>query len=279
MYGKLMQEGKRPIGEYGFITYRFILKLIERIGLYIQFLFNIAKTIIKTPPNPHLIIKQLYDIGVTSVPVVIITGFFTGLVLAAQCFYQLSDIGLSGITGVFVAKAMITELAPVLTAFMIVGRVGASICAEIGTMQVTEQIDALKTMAIHPNRYIIAPRVLSGTLIMPLLTIFTIVTGIFGGFLMAMYFFNMSYFDYFDPIPKEVTLFDLFTGMSKALIFGLLIMSIACYKGMKTSGGAAGVGRSITNSVVLSYCFILFVNFFLTLILNKIHNQFFYTSQ
>ncbi len=108
--------------------------------------------------RPYLFLKQLYDIGVASVPVVAITGISTGLVLAAQSFYQLSDKGLSSVTGLMVAKAMMTELGPVLTAFMVTGSVGAAMCAELGTMRVTEQIDALQTMAVNPNRYLIAPR-------------------------------------------------------------------------------------------------------------------------
>jgi phospholipid/cholesterol/gamma-HCH transport system permease protein len=220
------------------------------------------------PPHLRLVLQQLYDIGVTSLPVVSITGFFTGLVLAAQSFYQLSDKGLASVTGLMVGKAMITELGPVLTAFMVTGRVGAAMCAELGTMRVTEQIDALETMAVNPSRYLIAPRVLAGTAIMPLLTICSIVMGIFGGYLISVHYFGMASSSYFDPMPIHITMFDLFTGIMKSFVFGVLIMTISCYKGMKTSGGAAGVGRATTNSVVIAYCCILFTNFFLTIALN-----------
>lgn len=248
-------------------------KFIEEIGEYVGLCIDVVKATCKKPPALRLFLEQLYSIGVTSLPVVAITGFFTGLVLAAQSIYQLSDKGLSSITGLLVAKAMITELGPVLTAFMVTGRVGAAMCAELGTMRVTEQIDALDTMAVNPRRYLIAPRLFAGSFMMPLLTVFSMVMGIFGGYLIVVYFFGMSPSAYFDPMPLHITLFDLMTGIIKAFVFGLLIMSICCYKGMKTTDGAAGVGKATTSSVVISYCCILFTNFFLTLGLNIFRAQ------
>lgn len=249
------------------------LKFIEGVGEYAVLFVNVIKAAVKKPPALVLFLKQLYDIGVASLPVVSITGLFTGLVLAAQSFYQLADKGLTTLTGLLVAKAMITELGPVLTAFMVTGRVGAAMCAELGTMRVTEQVDALETMAVNPNRYLLAPRILAGTFIMPLLTIFSMLMGILGGYVIAVYFFGMSPTAYFDPMPLHITMFDLLTGIVKAFVFGGIIMTISCYKGMKTSGGAAGVGSATTNSVVLSYCCILFTNFFLTLALNIFRSQ------
>lgn len=241
--------------------------LVE-MGQYCKLIVDTVKAALSHPPSFRLIMSQLYNIGFASLPVVAITGFSTGLVLAAQSFYQLSDKGLASITGLMVAKAMMTELGPVLTGFMITGRVGAAMCAELGTMQVTEQIEALKTMSINPNRYLLAPRLLAGTVMMPMLTVFSVIMGILGGYLISIYFFNMSHATYFDPMPTHITVFDLFTGIAKAFVFGALIMSIACYKGMNTTGGAAGVGRFTTNSVVITYCCILLSNFFLTLLLN-----------
>lgn len=249
------------------------VRFLASVGEYAILVKDVIKSIFQRPPAFRLLLKQLYDIGVTSTPVVAITGFFTGLVLAAQAFYQLSEKGLAGVTGLMVGKAMITELGPVLTAFMVTGRVGAAMCAELGTMQVTEQVDALRTMAVNPNRYLIAPRFLAGAFMMPLLTVFSMVMGIFGGYLIAVYYFGMAPSAYFDPMPMHITMFDLCTGIVKAFVFGVLIMTICCYKGMKTSGGAAGVGRATTNSVVISYCFILFTNFFLTVVLNIFRSQ------
>jgi phospholipid/cholesterol/gamma-HCH transport system permease protein len=249
------------------------LGFIEGLGEYAILFGDVIKAAIKRPPALRLMLKQLYDIGVASLPVVAITGLFTGLVLSAQSFYQLADKGLTTITGLLVAKAMITELGPVLTAFMVTGRVGAAMCAELGTMRVTEQIDALETMAVNPHRYLVAPRVIAGSIIMPLLTIFSMVMGILGGYIIAVFFFGMTPSSYFDPMPMNISMFDLFTGNVNAFVFGFLIMTISCYKGMKTTGGAAGVGRATTNSVVLSYCCILFTNFFLTLALNIFRSQ------
>ncbi len=250
------------------------LGFVVSLGAYIVLIIDVLKATLRRPPAFSLILKQLYDIGVTSLVVVAITGFFTGLVLAAQSFYQLADKGLTGVTGLMVGKAMMTELGPVLTGFMVTGRVGAAMCAELGTMRVTEQIDALQTMAVNPHRYLVAPRLIAGTFMMPLLTIFSIVMGIYGGYLISVYYFNMAPNVYFDPMPDHITLFDFLTGVVKALIFGFFIMTIACYKGITTTGGAAGVGRSTTTSVVITYCCILLGNFFLTVSLNILHDEF-----
>ena len=263
-------EEKQSFASWSFERFTFLAS----VGEYTHLLLNTAKAVAKRPPALYLIFKQFYDIGVTSLTVVAITGFFTGLVLAAQSFYQLADKGLSGIAGIMVGKAMITELGPVLTAFMVTGRVGAAMCAELGTMQVTEQVDALRTMAINPIRYLVAPRLIAGMLMMPLLTLFSIIMGIFGGYLIAVHYFGMAPSDYFDPMPTHITLFDLSTGIVKAFIFGVFIMTIACYKGMSTKGGAAGVGLATTNSVVISYCCILLSDFFLTVAMNTFRELF-----
>jgi phospholipid/cholesterol/gamma-HCH transport system permease protein len=246
-------------------------RIVLSVGEWMSLILNVAKATIRRPPAVKLVLQQLYDIGVSSLPVVAITGFSTGLVLAAQSIYQLSDKGLTSVTGLMVTKAMMTELGPVLTAFMVTGRVGAAMCAELGTMVVTEQIDALQTMAVNPHRYLIAPRFLAGTFMMPLLTVFSIVMGIFGGYLISVYYFGMAPNTYMSPIPTHVNYFDFFTGIIKGLIFGVLIMTIACYKGLRTTGGAAGVGRATTNSVVITYVAVLISNFLLTVALNVIH--------
>lgn len=248
------------------------LSFLVSIGEYLRLIWNVAFATFKCPPRWSLIREQLYNIGVLSLPVVAMTGFSTGLVLAAQSFFQLSNKGLAGATGLMVGKAMITELGPVLTAFMVTGRVGAAMCAELGTMGVTEQIDALKTMAVNPYRHLVSPRFIAGTIMMPLLTVFSIFMGIFGGYLISVFYFHMPPTTYFDPMPVYMTNFDLLTGIIKAVIFGVLIVTISCYKGLKTDGGAAGVGKSTTNSVVICYTFILFTNFLITLGLNLLRS-------
>ncbi len=244
-------------------------KTFETLGEFFLFISSVFWVTLKRPPQFFLIRNQMYEIGVLSLPVVAITGFSTGMVLAAQAYFQLADKGLASATGLMVTKAMMVELGPVLTAFMVTGRVGAAMCAELGTMKVTEQIDALKSMTVNPNRYLIAPRFLAGIVMLPLLTVFSTVMGIIGGYIIAVYYYKMPHNTYMDPLPIHIKNFDFFSGLVKALVFGIIIITISCYRGITTKGGAAGVGRATTNSVVLCYCIILISNFFLTLILNE----------
>ena len=253
---------------------RNILRILEMIGEYVLLIGEVCLSAIRRPPAWSLIRDQFYNIGVMSVGVVAITGFTTGFVLAAQAFYQLGEKGLAGITGVLVTKAMITELGPILTAFMVTGRVGSSMCAEIGSMKVTEQIDALHSMAVNPKGYLIAPRFIAGIIMIPLLTLFSAMMGIVGGYLISHFFFHMSATTFFHPIPLHVKTFDLITLIIKSFIFGMLIISVCCYKGLKTAGGAAGVGKATTQSVVTSYILILIFDLLLTMMLNMIHKQF-----
>lgn len=248
------------------------LQFLSAVGDYVLLIFKVVWVCFRRPPAWCLVRDQLFDIGVMSLPVVAITGFSTGMVLAAQAFFQLSDKGLASATGLMVAKAMLVELGPVLTAFMVTGRVGASMCAELGTMRVTEQIDAMRSMSVNPLRYLVAPRFIAGTIMMPLLTVFSSIMGIFGGYLIAIGLYKMAPSSFLDPLPDHVTIFDFVSGMIKAFVFGIIIVTISCYKGMITRGGAAGVGRSTTQSVVICYSVILIINFLLTLGLNSSYN-------
>lgn len=247
----------------------FLFSLLAAIGDYFALIIEVIWVSLRRPPAWTLIRDQLFSIGVMSLPVVAITGFSTGMVLAAQAYFQLSDKGLASATGLMVTKAMLVELGPVLTAFMVTGRVGAAMCAELGTMRVTEQIDAMRSMAVNPLRYLVAPRFIAGIFMMPLLTVFSAIMGILGGYMIAVGFYKMSPTSFLDPLPIHVTTFDFISGMVKAFVFGMIIVTISCYKGMKTRGGAAGVGRSTTSSVVICYSVILIVNFLLTLGLNS----------
>jgi len=253
-----------------------LLNFLSSVGEYIQLIKDVFHSLFKNFPKWSLVREQLFTIGVMSVGVVAITGLSTGIVLAAQSIYQLSPKGLANITGVMTAKAMITELGPVLTAFMVTGRVGAAMCAEIGTMKVTEQIDAIKSMAVNPNGYLIAPRFIAGMIMVPLLTIFSILMGILGGYIISTCFFHLSGANYFNPIPLHISSFDIIAGISKSICFGILLITISCFKGMKTKGGAEGVGKATTNSVVISYVSILISDFLITIALNAYHLKFKY---
>ncbi len=247
----------------------FLAGWLAALGEYITLIVKVMIVTVKRPPGWPLIRDQMYEIGVMSLPVVAITGFSTGMVLAAQSYFQLSDKGLVSATGLMVTKAMMVELGPVLTAFMITGRVGAAMCAELGTMRVTEQIDALRSMAVNPLQYLVAPRFLAGMVMLPLLTVFSCVMGVIGGYVIAVDYYGLPSNSYLDPLPLHITGFDFFSGLLKAFIFGIIIITISCYKGMTTQGGAQGVGRSTTNSVVICYSIILIGNFLITVILNN----------
>lgn len=246
-----------------------IASLLEGVGGYITLIMRVIWLTLRHPPQFSLIRDQMYEVGVMSLPVVAITGFSTGMVLAAQSFFQLSDKGLASATGLMVAKAMTVELGPVLTAFMVTGRVGAAMCAELGTMRVTEQLDALRSMAVDPLRYLVAPRFIAGTIMLPILTIFSAIMGVIGGYVIAVDYYGMASNTFLDPLPIHITVFDVFSGAVKAFVFGIIIVTISCYRGITTQGGAAGVGRATTNSVVICYSVILVGNFFLTIGLNN----------
>lgn len=246
-----------------------ITLFLVALGEYATLIMTVIWVTIRRPPAWTLIRDQMYEIGVMSLPVVAITGFSTGMVLSAQSFFQLSDKGLASATGLMVTKAMMVELGPVLTAFMVTGRVGAAMCAELGTMRVTEQIDALRSMAVNPLRYLVAPRFIAGIAMLPLLTVFSCLMGIIGGYVVAVYYYNMSPNSFLDPLPLHIKGFDFFSGIAKAFVFGVIIITISCYRGMTTKGGAAGVGRSTTNSVVICYTVILIGNFLLTVAMNN----------
>lgn len=247
------------------VFYSFLVAL----GAYFLLIGQVIWVTLKRPPAWPLIRDQMFDIGVMSLGVVAITGFSTGCVLTAQAMFQLSDKGLASATGLMVTKAMMVELGPVLTAFMITGRVGAAMCAELGTMRVTEQVDALRSMAVNPLRYLVAPRFIAGIFMMPLLTIFSCIMGIIGGYIVAVYYYGMPPNTFLDPLPIHINFFDFVSGLVKAFVFGIFIVTISCYRGLNTRGGAAGVGRATTNSVVVCYSVILISNFFLTVALNS----------
>jgi phospholipid/cholesterol/gamma-HCH transport system permease protein len=244
---------------------------LTSIGQYVLMVLQVLSSLFSNFPKKDLIATQLYEMGVRSLPLVCSTGMATGMVLAAQSFFQLSDKGLTGATGVMVAKSMLDEIGPILTAFIITGRVGAAICAELGSMKVTEQVDAIKCMGINPLSYLVAPRYVAMGIMMPILTIFSAASGIFGGWFIATSLYGMASQAYLEPIQVYLTTYDLVTNFLKSWIFGLLVVSVSCYKGLSTTGGAAGVGRATTSSVVVTYTLVLAVNFVLTILLNAIY--------
>jgi phospholipid/cholesterol/gamma-HCH transport system permease protein len=219
---------------------------------------------VRGPIDRGVVIAQFDQIGVRSISIVAITSLFIGMVLALQTAYSLADFGGALLIGKVVSLSLIRELAPVLMALMVGGRVGAGIAAELGTMKVTEQIDALRALATNPVRKLVVPRVLATTVMMPLLTLLACFIGILGGLVIAVGSLHLSSNFYIRSVIETVKYNDLASGVGKTFFFGFTIGLIACYNGLSTSGGADGVGRSTTATVVTASITVLILDFFLT---------------
>ncbi len=249
------------------------LDQINQIGRMGIFLFYSVISIFKPPYKLSPILKQIYVIGSKSVFVIIFTGIFTGMVLGLQGYHTLSKVGAEGVLGSFVSLGLIRELGPVLSALMVTGRAGSAMCAEIGIMRISEQIDALDCMAIDPHKYVIAPKFVAGIISMPLLTAIFDVLGILGGYLVGVKMLKGNEGSFFTSMYSNVGFDDIFMGLMKPLCFGLLIVLISASKGFyvhMTKGGgfgAEGVSNVTTSAVVLSSVAILLFDFFLTSVL------------
>lgn len=220
------------------------------------------------------LIYQIYFVGVKSQSVVLITGAFTGMVLGAQTFFQFHKVKMDTATLAVVSVSMCSELGPVLTGLMVAGRVGAAIAAELGTMRVTEQIDALRTLATHPVDYLVVPRLVALHLALPLLTAESIALGIASGYIVGVYLLGIDPTYSWANMVKYTHTADVIIGMIKAVIFGGIVAIVGCYKGMFCGNGAEGVGRATTEAVVYSSITILISNFFLTLSLGQVFDTF-----
>jgi phospholipid/cholesterol/gamma-HCH transport system permease protein len=216
------------------------------------------------------LLYQIYFIGIKSQSVVLVTGAFTGMVLAAQTYYQFHKVKMDTATLAVVSVSMCSELGPVLTALMVAGRVGASMAAEIGTMRVTEQIDALRTLATHPVDYLVVPRLLASNIALPLLTIEAMAMGIGASYLVGVYLLGIEPTYAWWNMLKYSHDSDVLIGLIKSFVYGGIIALIGCYKGMTCGLGAQGVGRATTEAVVYASITVLISNFFLTLTLEKI---------
>jgi len=242
-------------------------KVFEEIG-NITVLFG--KTIYSTLRfRFHLgaIATQMVHVGVDSIGVAVVTAAFVGMVFAVQIAYEFVKFGAGDVVGGIMAIAVARELAPTLTAMVFAARVGAAIAAEIGTMNVTEQIDALYAMGSDPIKHLVVPRFLACTFMLPILTIFADLVGFVGGFLVAVYIVGINPYGYLSSASSFLVMNDITGGIVKAIFFGMIISVVACYMGLKTKGGAKGVGTSTTSSVVTSLLSIIVANYFLSLIL------------
>ena len=247
-----------------------VINLIMEMGRLAIFL--VKGLLMMLQPQVSRTIEQVHFIGTKSIFVIVLTGAFTGMVLGLQGYYALSSFGSEGMLGSAVALSLIREMGPVLTAFMIIGRAGSAMAAEIGIMRISEQIDALETMQINPIRFLVSPRLLAGLISFPLLTALFDVVGIIGGYLTGSLLLGINKGIYFARVESSVAMEDVTGGFIKSLVFALVVVSLCCYQGYYTHTrsegfGAKGVSLSTTSAVVLSCVLVLVVDYVLTSIL------------
>lgn len=240
------------------------LSFLEESGRMLILLWQVLKGLFKRPFPLRLTIQQMEEVGVRSMPVVLITAIFTGAVLSLQTYSGFKRFGAEGLVGTVVALSMTRELGPVLASIMVAGRVGASMAAELGTMRVTEQIDALVTLATDPVHYLVVPRFVASLIMMPFLVIFADLVGIFGGYTVAVTALGTSSSIYVNRTLQYLEFSDITVGLAKSAVFGMIIALVGCYMGFFTSGGAEGVGKATTRAVVVASILILISNYFLT---------------
>jgi len=244
-----------------------ILENIEEMGKILLLFLSVLSWMIRPPLRLRLIFKQMEFVGVKSIFVVVLTGIFTGMVMALQGYYGFRMFGAESLVGSTVAFGMTRELGPVLTSLMVTTRAGSAMAAELGTMRVTEQIDALYVMAANPVKHLIVPRVIAGVVMLPLLTIVSDFVGTIGGYFVGVIILDINAGAFIKNITMYVDLDDIYNGLIKAAVFGLILSLVGCYKGFNTSGGAEGVGKATTEAVVLASITILVSDYFLTAIM------------
>ncbi|MDD4616680.1 MAG: MlaE family lipid ABC transporter permease subunit [Alphaproteobacteria bacterium] len=243
---------------------RAFLEFLAVVGRLVEFAANGVRHCFTPPFYIRQTAKQFLDIGYYSLPVVGLTTLFTGMVLALQSHTGFSRFDAETAIPTVVVLSITRELGPVMAGLMVAGRIGASIAAELGTMRVTEQIDALTTLSTNPFKYLIAPRLIAGTLMLPLLVLVGDVVGVFGGFLVSVYELNFNAANYVSQTWQYLERSDVTSGLWKAAAFGFVITLMGCYHGFNSKGGAQGVGKATTNAVVSASILILFANYMLT---------------
>ncbi|GGB50495.1 ABC transporter permease [Tistrella bauzanensis] len=243
---------------------RALLGLFETVGRVALFILTVLRHVVTPPFHLRVLGRQMMEIGYYSLPVVGMTALFSGMVLALQSYTGFARFSAESAVAGVVVLSITRELGPVLAGLMVAGRVGAAIAAEIGTMRVTEQIDALSTLRTNPYKYLIAPRVLAATLMLPVLVLIADIIGVMGGWLVGVYklgFISTTYlvttFNFVEPM-------DVISGLVKAAVFGFLIATMGCYHGFNSRGGAQGVGSATTNAVVSSSILLLIFNYIIT---------------
>ncbi len=247
-----------------------VLSLIASLGGLTVFVVQSFYQAFIPPYNLRRIFVQAKNAGVDSLPIVSLVSFFIGVIMALQTAYQMQRLGSEMYIASIVAVSLVRELGPVITALIIAGRVGAAFAAEIGSMQVTEQIDALETLASNPLKYLVVPRFIALALMLPILTIYADMIGIIGGHLICVHKLGISSGMYWRLSFQSLAFRDLFTGLSKTVFFGMLIAFISSYEGFNVQGGAEGVGRATTRAVVFTFIAIIIADCFFAVLFNII---------
>jgi phospholipid/cholesterol/gamma-HCH transport system permease protein len=251
----------RALLEYvGRMSYR----LLVEAGQMVMMLVSAMTWLPRPPLKLSLIFKQMEFVGVNSTTVVMLTGASTGAVLALQTYYGFSKFNAETMVGAIVTLSMTRELGPVLTALMVTARAGSGMATELGTMRVTEQIDALEVMAANPIKHLVVPRLIASVLMLPILTVISVFVGVFGGYMVGVNLLHINPGLFMSKVYEIVELSDLLNGLVKSACFGLILSLVGCYKGFATTGGAEGVGRAATEAVVLASVLILISDYFLT---------------
>ncbi|MEM1353665.1 MAG: ABC transporter permease [Planctomycetota bacterium] len=251
-----------------------IAKRLEGLGRFTRFALNTLRWFVTGRPaygRLRLLLPQLYQVGTRSIPVVMLVGAFVGAVLGVEMYDQFRAIGQETRIGGIINLSVVKQIGPVLAAVMIAGRVGGAVSAEIGTMRVTDQLDALRVMGTDPVNYLVVPRVSACVIMVPLLTVVSDLLGMVGGWLVVVIGLGVEASEYWRFSSALVSIFDVMTGLIKAVAFGLLIGLISCYKGFHCEPGAAGVGRATTDAFVTSFIAIIIANFFLAKFLNDLY--------
>jgi phospholipid/cholesterol/gamma-HCH transport system permease protein len=252
-----------------------VLALIERkvknaaleVQEYVRLMSATLHGFVTLPFYRHDIIEQLDVIGLGSLTVVLLTGFFTGAALASQTGITLDQFGARPVVGKLVSASIVTELGPVLTALMLTGRIGSGIAAELGSMVVTDQINALRALGTDPIRKLVVPRVLAGLVMTPVLTVISDFVGVFGGWIVARFQLQVATGQYWSSVIQVLFMQDVEQGLIKPFVFGFMIVTIACHVGLRTKGGTQGVGRATTIAVVAGSVAVIATDFFLTQLL------------
>ncbi|MAE51691.1 MAG: ABC transporter permease [Micavibrio sp.] len=241
-----------------------ILYFLELVGRISRFIGKAIAHCFMPPFFPAQILRQIIDIGYYSLPVVGMTTLFTGMVLALQTYTGFTRFNAESAVAAVVVISITRELAPVLAGLMVAGRIGAAIAAEIATMRVTEQIDALTTLSVNPFKYLIAPRVIAGTLMLPLLVLIGDIIGVFGGYMVGVHSLGFGAGSYITQTWDVLESMDVISGLVKAGVFGFIVSILGCYHGYHSARGAQGVGAATTNAVVSSSILILIFNYIIT---------------